>query len=123
MKLKAFQSTNQRLGRPIIRFSKKTGTITITKSAALKMELSSDDKVKFFQDEDSPKDWYVSFEKENGLSIRTLKDSGGYIFNNSGLKNEFVKTLNIPEECNSFIVGSPTVLDGVKYYPLLLNKF
>lgn len=55
MKLKEFVKTFERSGRPYLRFT-KTGLFTITKPLMHKIGLKPEDHLKFFQDENNPKD-------------------------------------------------------------------
>lgn len=57
---------------------------------------------------------------DDGFKLR-IKDNT-YFMNNASLLKELKKTLDIPLGCNSFIIGSPSEVDGVNYWPLLLNK-
>ncbi|WP_407512843.1 hypothetical protein, partial [Elizabethkingia miricola] len=60
MKLKQFSKTYERSNRPMIRLNKKTGLFTINGACVEKIGLDPEkDLLQFFQDEDSPKDWYV----------------------------------------------------------------
>jgi len=121
MRLKKFEKVYHRTGRPYFRFYRKTGLFTISKPMIKKIGLMPTDKLSFFQDEDSPKDWYLCIDQDKGTAIR-FKRCGTCQMNNALLLKELVDSLNIPYDCDSFIIGSPTELNGNKYYPLLLNK-
>ncbi|EPL7677464.1 hypothetical protein RG089_000599 [Elizabethkingia anophelis] len=124
MKLKQFSKTYERSNRPMIRLNKKTGLFTINGACVEKIGLDPEkDLLQFFQDEDSPKDWYVCLSTSSGYKSRTDKKACKAVFmNSSSLVKELVKTLNIPDDCNCFIIGAATELNGVKYWPLLLNR-
>lgn len=114
MKLRQFTKTYERTQRPMLRFARKSGLVTINKAAVEKIGLNAENHfVQFFQDEDSPKDWYISLGSETGFKVRQdKKDCNAAFMNNSALVKELVTTLSIPEDCNSFIIGGHTEMGG-----------
>ncbi|MDE5525671.1 hypothetical protein [Elizabethkingia meningoseptica] len=124
MKLKQFSKTYERSHRPMIRLNKKSGLFTFNGQCVEKIGIDPNkDLLRFFQDEDSPKDWFICLSSDSGFKVRVDKAGCKAAFmNNTALVRALIKTLNIPEDCNSFIIGAATELNGVKYWPLLLNK-
>jgi len=61
MKLKTFDRTQSKMRlskKPAIRIS-KVGLISLNKCAIRLLDLKVGDKIKFYQDEDNPEDWYL----------------------------------------------------------------
>lgn len=122
MKLKAFVNTRTRPSECTMRMSLKTGLFTFTKSAKEKIGIDAEkDKIMFFQDEESPKDWFVCKSKE-GFTVRTGSDDTTLHFNASTLKEQLRKTHQSVGTSVLFHIGGETVIDGVNYYPLLLKR-
>lgn len=107
---------------PQLTFSRK-GMFSINSAMADLIQLKKDDQLIFLKDEEKPKNWYVSVCKSGGFSIQTV--TGKYTqrkFQNRSLLAVMVKSLVIPESCNTFLIGPSVELEGVRYYPLMLNK-
>jgi hypothetical protein len=88
MKLKQFNQSNlqmlPRATEATVRISASAGLISFSIRAIAEMKLSSEDKLNFIQDEESPTDWYVEKTKDrNGIPVRTRDNR--VEFNNSRL--------------------------------------
>jgi hypothetical protein len=75
-KIKEIVPKSRPNGKPTISFT-KSGAIRFSKASAEMLDLEPGMFVKFYQDEDSPLDWFVKVEKE-GLPIRKATQSEKY---------------------------------------------
>lgn len=124
MKLLKFNTTNMssaiRKGEASIRFSRQ-GQITITKYGVSKIGLKVSDKIALLQDEDNPSDWYLTFDKKEGFSLRETGKSGSLAFNNAAMANALLDSLRLDVSSMGFkLVTEPQTYEGnVKLYTIL----
>ena len=109
MKLKSFNATNVRSARSqgrAINMNSKSGIISISAELASEMNVSDGDSVEFHQDEDNPKDWFISKAIENGFKCRLKKElSNSVMFNSTGMVRTFFKSIDFNETSGKMIVG------------------
>ena len=108
---------------PTLTFSRK-GMFSINSAMADLIKLKDDDQLVFLKDEEKPKNWYVTVSINDGFAIQQTK-SGKYLsrkFQKQALFDVMSKALSIPENCNTFSIGPKVEIDGVAYYPLILNR-
>jgi hypothetical protein len=82
------------------------------------------DKIVFLKDEEKPKSWFITLSKDDGFHVQVVK-SGKYMsrkFQRKALFEVMSKALTIPDNCNTFLIGSEVKVEGVSYYPLILNR-
>lgn len=113
------QGTN---ARPALTVS-KTGRFSLSPKMREKTGYEADDMLNFHQDEDSPKDWYISFDKTEGakLQVKTADKYTQVFFQNQTLAKT-IREVFKTEGSMTFLIGAPTELKGVNYWPLLFNK-
>lgn len=125
MNLKQIKIQSSRMGKSYISLG-KSGTITLSKKAAIITAVEDGDFLQLHQDEDNPNDWYISISKEEGpIHLRANKLNGtSFMGNNKGIVNTLKKAINMEYETKGIRipVGQATELDGVKYYPLITVK-
>ena len=74
MKLKEWNSSNQKTRKDktcFINFHKK-GMISFSSGLFEKLNLSAGDKITLLQDEENPKDFYLSTNTTNGITLRKI---------------------------------------------------
>ncbi len=76
MKLKCFDTSVVGVvsARPYIRINGKTGLIGFNSTLTRNLNLSKGDRVSFYQDESSPKDWYLA-RSGDGFAVRMKEES------------------------------------------------
>jgi hypothetical protein len=110
-----------RRGPAFISFSRKAAS-SISKTAAVMMDMEAGSLIGIHQDKDEPENWYVSLA-EDGFELRTNSSGQCIIFNNAALANMLLDYLEIPGERVTFLIGKePVEEDGVKYWPILTAK-
>jgi bifunctional DNA-binding transcriptional regulator/antitoxin component of YhaV-PrlF toxin-antitoxin module len=130
MKLKTFNTTNTasvgRSSQPVISIS-HGGAFTINKSAAEQLGIAAGDRIELHQDEDSPKEWFISkCTTQSGFAIRQGYDAKGLMFNSSALRQLILKSCGKDASIAKGVrlpIG-PTAIEN-KYWPLFtaaLNK-
>jgi hypothetical protein len=123
MKLKEYNSLNSksiRIGEPTLRVDQKKGTITLSKASCDMIELQDNDEILFLQDEDKPKDWYISkTQKPGGIRVRRPNCQYG-IFNAHALSVQIMKEIGIMHPFAVFrIAGLPVVENGHTMWAIL----
>ena len=112
MKVKRFNANNcshARPGKPTINFNKK-GPISISKTAVQKLNVSPETPVAFLQDEENPKDWYITVGGDkDGFKVR-YAENGACIFNSSYLSQTLLRSLGISTNSSFLIATEPTEL-------------
>lgn len=124
MKLKKIEiNSNSRVnGKPVITVS-KSGKISLSPKLREKVGYEPEDKINFFQDEDSLKDWYFNLSKEEGTPLRESKVEKytSVFIQKAGLADTMRKVFNA-DKALTFSVGVSSEVEGVIYWPLLFNK-
>ena len=123
LKIKTFDSVNRcgRESKPKIRMG-KSGYVYITKKASDMLELSIGDKVSLHQDEENPRDWFISKDK-NGIKLRGKKEDGVLIFHLAQAVKKLFSECEITAKSISFVVSkTPIILNNVKYYPIITSS-
>ncbi len=123
MKIKTYNSLNRcgRETKPKIRMG-KTGYIYITKKVSAMMEISIGDKVSLHQDEENPKDWFIS-KDENGIILKGKKEEGVLIFHLTEAVKKIFTECEITSKSISFVVSqTPIELNNIKYYPIITSS-
>lgn len=108
---------------PALKFN-SSGIFTINTSLAETLKLSEGDNIDFFQDQEKPKEWYITVSKDFGCPV-TFSKSKEYVIRKFQKKRlyEFVrKSFGIAEKNGTFLIGTPKEFEGNIYYPLLLKK-
>ncbi|AQX08003.1 hypothetical protein [Elizabethkingia ursingii] len=119
VEINAYDRSN---GRPLLTVS-KSGKFSISPTMRNKIGYKPGHKINFFQEEGIPKNWYITLDYNEGEKIRETQ-AGKYIatfIQNSGLAI-LMRKLFIIEGVMTFSIGTSTQLQGVDYWPLLLNK-
>lgn len=129
MKLQEFNVSNSRTkqpkGSPRIRLQ-SDGSMTFNTAASALMDIGKETRVKLFQDNDSPKDWYIRLvvtqdgfplTKNNArgktltFHCRVLADK---ICESMGVKPNTFRSISIP-------LAKCVEINGVAYWPMLLS--
>lgn len=118
MKLKTIKNRARAPKTASISFNKKNGVIIINQDAGELLGITAGDTLSLSQDEERPKDWYIS--KGGGLRVRnsnsgSLATGGKYIacklFESLGLYSD--KSVRFP------IAEQPTEYEGKRYFAIL----
>lgn len=132
MKFKVFDKTSQGTGvgnkaetTPKISVS-ENGVVFLNKPA---MELINHDNIKIVQDEDSPKDWYLTAD-DDGIFFRKKmkypKEKGqisGYIANAMTVFKAMKAALGLVKVTSKMnIAATPINIDGQDYYAILTSS-
>ena len=129
MKLTFFtdQTVPKSLGRhstksPRISFT-KAGVLVLNSNAMQKMNLKAGDKISLAQDPDSPSNWYLFKDKENGFELRNGYKNKAGLINHRQLCDLFLDCFELgKDKSNSFkIGGQPTIWGKVEYWGILIN--
>lgn len=137
-KFKKFNAANSRtapVGVPYAHLNGKNGVIAFSRNASEMIGLTDKCGISIFQDENSPRDWFVALDNEP-QAFKVRKTVGGFCFNNSGIARRILECIGVPSSAGSNppgrdaskmaaslqIVGNPTEVDGVKYFLLLTAK-
>lgn len=123
MKLKTFNTINTaavgRSAQPVISIG-KAGVFTVNKAAAEQLGLTAGDRVELHQDEDSPRDWYISkCTTDSGFAIRQGYDTKGLMFNSSAMRQLILKSCGKDASITKGVrlpIG-PTAIENT-YWPL-----
>lgn len=124
MKLKKVNipQTGRTSSRPILTVS-KTGRFSLSPMMREKTGYETGDRLNFHQDEESPKDWYITYDREEGAALqeKTADKYTAVFFQNSALAAE-IRQVFKTEGGMTFSIGAATEQGGVNYWPLLFNK-
>lgn len=86
------------------------------------MEISIGDKVSLHQDEENPKDWFIS-KDENGIILKGKKEEGVLIFHLTEAVKKIFTECEITSKSISFVVSqTPIELNNIKYYPIITSS-
>ena len=119
MKLKLIQPEKRRETGKFISIN-KAGLFHFSKDLGIALELKEEDKVSFYQDETQPKDWYFAIEKEGKNKIRKSYDGRGFMTNAQSISKEIKIALGkSTDKTLQIMVGQPTNINGIDYYPML----
>jgi hypothetical protein len=99
----------------------KTGMISFNQHACDLMGLQVGDRFALTQDEDNPQDWYV-FKSPAGFPLKAKAKESGLKFNHTALRATILGCfdLDLDRTYNYGIAKTPTVLDKVKYWGILI---
>lgn len=126
MKLKAFNQENIpviRTGKPTIRFFATAGLISISKAAALLMNLKEGSLIELCQNEDEPTDWYIhKTEEQSGFTLRGKTSSFCLTFNSTPLVVKVLSTLNIEKGASFLISKKPVIIDSEEYWYMITGN-
>ena len=78
---------------PLIHVS-KSGIITFNQQLINELKLVQKRKISFFQDEDSPKDWYIKLDTINGIPLKEKKNSSILYIQYKNLSDKILESLN-----------------------------
>tara|TARA_R110000822_G_scaffold14427_6_gene50819 strand:+ start:14313 stop:14693 length:381 start_codon:yes stop_codon:yes gene_type:complete len=100
----------------------KNGNIQFT--LASQKELEMDNKhANFYQDEDSPGDWYLHLCEYDGLKINTYDIKKGPNCSSKSIAQEIKKSTRNPiHKTLRAMIGKEIIEDGLKLYPLLIKN-
>lgn len=92
MKLKCFDTTVAGIvsAKPYIRLNAKTGLMGLNASLVRNLKITAGDRISFYQDESSPKDWYLAKSAE-GFLVRSKDDSA--FVNNAHTAKSIIESL------------------------------
>lgn len=126
MKLKeynALTSNKQPRGAATVRCNRKTGQIMFSAKAAHDIGLSDGKHVSIFQDEDRPKDWYVSLsdEKSGGFKLRQNSSSQGVVFNSTHIARSILDSVGNTDNSATMMMGKETDLNDKSYWAIITS--
>lgn len=99
MKLKSYNATNcqARILGTFVTIS-KSGMLSISSEACRLIGIKDNTKVEFFQDEESPEDWYIGLSKAEGaFHIRAKEKNGVYCIQNAFLARTIRDSIKFSE--------------------------
>ncbi|MDM1048038.1 hypothetical protein [Sphingobacterium hotanense] len=125
MKLKEYNKTNSGAGKASVAMVTMgaKGLLSFNLAACLTANLSPGDRIILLQDEDRPKDWYLSkTDSEEGYVLRDYKN-GVLAFNSSKLVSAIVDSIGL-EEGKSFkcLLGSKISENGLNLFALITKS-
>jgi len=137
-KFKKFNAANSRtspVGVPYVHLNGKNGVIAFSRKASEMIGLTDKCGISVFQDEDSPRDWFVALDSD-AQAFKVRKTVSGFCFNNSGIARRILDCIGVPPSAATNppgrdtskmaasvqIVVNPTQIDGVNYFLLLTAK-
>lgn len=130
MKLQKFTPENcapdmkHKHGTPKLYISKHGG-FHINKAACERICLNTERTVMVLQDEENPKDWYISEVPSEGFKVRVkdLKSPRGVQFNSTTLKSKFFESLKLDNNKHvSMLIGQEITIDGLKLFPIITKS-
>ena len=85
-------------GAPTIRIARK-GASCISAAAVAMMGYKAGDRISFMNDDEAEEaDWSIIKDTEDGFELRQNGNSGGLIFNSSGMANVILQTQSVDDE-------------------------
>jgi hypothetical protein len=131
MKIKVFNRTNSQLvreGQVTIRMNTKTGMISFSKATCMNIGLKDNSKVLFIQDEDNPKDWYITPTKlEDGLVCKyRMKEDQHYettTVQSTHICREIAAACNISVTSFSFLIAKvPIETNNMRMFAIITKS-
>jgi len=134
MKIKRFNKTTvaqREPGAPNV-YIHYGGSFAFNQPASILLGAVPDAKVyiEVIQDEENPKDWFISITNEDtGILLRPGKKSGAFSFNSGIIAKELLKTLPKSEigtsakTANLLISSSPQEFDGMRLWPIITSSY
>lgn len=126
MKLKSFNAENSASAHKTgarVHINHSSGVFTLSDTAVNTIGLAAGDTVELHQDEEQPKDWYIT-KSEKGFKLRDKnKDAKGMLcFNNVSVARELLSSINIDGNASMLIATEATSLDGVELFAILTKS-
>jgi hypothetical protein len=126
MKLKAFNSENSKCvteKTPHIRLNLHGGLITLNSGCRDLAKLKAGVIIEFYQNEESPKDWYFGIS-DKGFKLRAKDKADTFTFNSSLTVKSILKSAGLTDVRGvSFPVSSAEIIeDGKKLYLIVTGK-
>ena len=123
MKLKqifATSSASKAKIAPTVSINYFNGRIRFNFPTVELLELSDKDRLSFFQDEESPKDWYFMKSKGPGsLPLKVTQNSKALCINNAKLVRPMLRSMGVSNP-TQFLIGEQPI-EG-KYWHILSEK-
>ena len=107
---------------PMISVS-KNGVMRINQPAVIQFSASEGQKLNIYQDEDSPKDWYIKFE-DDGLILRKKESQGkGLLFQSSSIARDMIKSLGFETRFSAQIAKNKMIAPNVEgFYAIITSS-
>jgi len=126
MKLKEYNADNSKTlsnGSPRVSVVRKSGTTSFSKSAVELLGIKDQSSVIIANDEDAPRDWYISISKNpSAFKIRLKNGISNAMFNCSKVACKLLDTAKEFKSGSFRISKEPTVLNGVSYFLIITAK-
>ena len=100
------------------------GVFSLTASLTSELELKAGTEILFSNDENAPKNWYLSFQPGFPLRANCRKRNTSVCFTSKALRIVFLKSMGLERSktYTCLVSTTPTVIDGVNYYSLLTSS-
>ena len=129
MKLREFNMDNAKEVVPTdacLRVSRSAGLITFNRTAAEMLGLHEGGKIVFFQDENSPFDWFIKkSDSRNAFAMRFGKSKTSMDLNASRIAMRIIDSVQGRNQWKavSFLIKTkPVEMDGENYYLIITAK-
>ena len=126
MKLKEYNADNSKsvsMGTPCLSVARKSGTISFNKGAVSLMGMTPDSAVTVSNDEDSPRDWYVSISKDPAaFKIRLKAGTTSAMFNCSLVAGKLIDAVSEIKRASLRLSKEPVVIGDLTYWLIITAK-
>jgi len=122
MQLQKFDSTNldsrrrKYISKVII---SRTGFFRLAKSFCMAAKLKKGSRIAMLQDKNEPRNWYISVDPENGLTLRDGRN-GGLCFNSIDLRDKIINSVGETLPNVSYAIATvPEKINGMELYTII----
>lgn len=114
-------STYTRGGERTIRINRTNGVVYFSRILADMLKLKDNERVVFANDEDNPKDWYLSkTNDENGFLVKNEKT--GVRFISTSLCNKILDSVKIQSNATFLVANKPINDNGATFFKIIVSN-
>ncbi len=101
----------------------KNGVIRLNELVVEHLILCSGNKINFYQDKDSPKDWFIKIE-DDGLVLREKKSYGkGLLLQSASITRDMIKSLVFESRFTALLAKEPLNFNNTEgFYAILTSS-
>lgn len=117
-------STKLGRGRTALMVSvNKNGVIRLNEPAVEYLSMFPGNKINFYQDKDSPKDWFIKIE-DDGIVLREKKSYGkGLLLQSASITRDMIKSLGFESRFMALLAKEPLNFNNTEgFYAILTSS-